>query len=96
MRPDLPFETAPLVLLVLLLATGCVIGRQERPSLADAARGPSAAPVTGSPVVPQISPDNSETPTPAQPPTPDSVWVHGYWHWDGVRQVWQRGHWEHA
>jgi hypothetical protein len=83
------------VFVALLLAlSSCVIGRAERPSQLEAAQGPSAAPVTGSPIVPQVTPDNSEAPSPAKPPTPGSVWVHGYWHWDGVRYVWQRGHWE--
>jgi hypothetical protein len=22
------------------------------------------------------------------------VWVRGYWHWDGVRYVWESGRWE--
>jgi WXXGXW repeat (2 copies) len=78
----------------LLLLSACVIGRSERPSQLQAAQGPLATPVTGSPIVPQMTPDNGEVPSPATPPTPDGVWVHGYWHWDGMRYVWQRGHWQ--
>jgi hypothetical protein len=51
--------------------------------------------VTGSPVIPQNGPDTNEAP-PGAPPKPGRVWVRGYWHWDGVSYVWQRGHWEQA
>ncbi|MET0795532.1 MAG: hypothetical protein ABW061_28695 [Polyangiaceae bacterium] len=27
-------------------------------------------------------------------PRPGAIWVRGYWHWDGVRHVWQRGRWQ--
>ncbi len=26
-------------------------------------------------------------------PGPESIWVDGYWHWDGSEHVWLRGHW---
>ena len=75
------------------LGTACVINRPARPSLGESAQGPAAVPVTGSPVVPQTGPDTDEA-APGAPPKPDSLWVRGYWHWDGVSYVWQRGHWE--
>lgn len=28
------------------------------------------------------------------PPSPDMIWVPGYWHWAGIRYVWIPGHWE--
>lgn len=28
------------------------------------------------------------------PPTPNAVWVHGYWSWDGRGYTWVAGHWE--
>jgi hypothetical protein len=82
-----------LLLTLLAFSPACVIGRPARPSLDESAQGPSAAPVTGSPVVPQTGPDTNEAP-PGPPAKPGSVWVRGYWHWDGVSYVWQRGHWE--
>lgn len=77
------------------LTSGCVIGRAARPSQTESAQGPSAVPVTGSPVTPQIGPDTNEGPH-GPAPKPGTVWVRGYWHWDGVSYVWQRGHWEQA
>jgi hypothetical protein len=67
----------------------CVIGRSARPSGNESAQGPLAPPVTGSPVVPQTAPEDGDTrPEKAKP---GATWVRGYWHWDGVRYVWQRG-----
>ncbi|HTA91281.1 MAG TPA: YXWGXW repeat-containing protein [Polyangiaceae bacterium] len=74
-------------------APGCVIGRSARASSPESARGPSAAPVNGSPVVPQSSPQDGADAPPA-PPSPSAVWLRGYWHWDGVRYVWEHGRWE--
>jgi hypothetical protein len=76
----------------LTLLSGCVIGRSTRPSVTESAQGPLAPPVTGSPVVPQTSPEDGDAPP--DPPKPGATWVRGYWHWDGVRYVWQRGHWQ--
>jgi hypothetical protein len=84
-----------LAFIALASASGCVIGRPVRPAQNESAQGPSAAPVTGSPVVPQNGPDTNEAP-PGAPPKPGRIWVRGYWHWDGVSYVWQRGHWEQA
>jgi len=80
--------------ILLIALSGCVIGRSARPSLHESAQGPSAAPVTGSPVVPQTSPADDETPP--DKPKPGASWVRGYWHWDGVRYVWQRGRFQEA
>jgi hypothetical protein len=81
---------------VLALSTAalsaCVIDRPARPSLNESAQGPLAAPVTGSPIVASNTPSTDEAaPERAKPGT---VWVRGYWHWDGVQYVWQRGHLE--
>lgn len=75
--------------LSLAILPACVIGRTARPSQAESAHGPSANPVTGSPVVPQSVPEDDEAPPTTE--KPGFVWVRGYWHWDGVRYVWQRG-----
>ncbi|MEI9951933.1 MAG: YXWGXW repeat-containing protein [Pseudomonadota bacterium] len=76
----------------LTAVAGCVIGRSTRPTLNESAQGPSAAPVTGSPIVPQTTPEDGEAPP--EKPKPGATWVRGYWHWDGVRYVWQRGRWQ--
>ena len=73
----------------LTALSGCVIGRSTRPSLNESAQGPLAPPVTGSPVVPQTAPEDGDAPP--DKPKPGATWVAGYWHWDGVRYVWQRG-----
>ena len=85
--------TALLVTLVLGVALpSCVIGRSSRPSSTEAAQGPLAPAVTGAPVVPATLAENSDAPS--GPPKPGAIWVQGYWHWDGLRYVWQRGHWQ--
>lgn len=79
----------------LWLATisGCVIGRSTRPSVHESAQGPLAAPVSGSPVAPQSAPQSAPADADVPPAAgkPGATWVRGYWHWDGVRYVWQRG-----
>ncbi|HYP78333.1 MAG TPA: YXWGXW repeat-containing protein [Polyangiaceae bacterium] len=83
-----------LPLLTSLVSSACVIGRSSRPTLSESAQGPTAPTVNGGPVVPHTAPEpQSETPAQAKP---GSLWVQGYWHWDGVHYVWQRGHWERA
>ena len=76
----------------LATCSGCVIGRTSRPSLAESAQGSLAAPVTGSPVVPQSASQDGDAPP--EKAKPGATWVSGYWHWDGVRYVWQRGRWQ--
>jgi hypothetical protein len=73
----------------LTVLSGCVIGRSTRPSVTESAQGPLAPPVTGSPIVPQTAPEESDSTPPKS--KPGATWVEGYWHWDGVRYVWQRG-----
>jgi hypothetical protein len=80
------------VIATVVLCSSCMINRGSRPSLAEAAQGPGNAAVSGSPVVEQSSPPDGDT-APATE-KPGQVWVHGYWHWDGVRYVWERGRWE--
>jgi hypothetical protein len=85
----------PKIVLLAAGSAGCVIGRPARQSQFEAAQGPSAPPVTGSPVVPQISAPDGDDPPPANG-KPGAVWVRGYWHWDGVRYGWERGRWQSA
>jgi hypothetical protein len=76
----------------LAAVSGCVIGRGARPSLSESAQGPLAPSVTGSPVVPQTAPEDVEMPPDKK--KAGATWVRGYWHWTGVRYVWQRGRWQ--
>jgi hypothetical protein len=76
------------------LIPGCVIGRSSRPTATESAQGPLAPPVTGAPVVPATLAENSDAPP--DKAKPGAVWVQGYWHWDGVKYVWQRGRWQQA
>jgi hypothetical protein len=82
----------PLLALLATLTSSCVIGRPTRPSLPESAQGPSGQAVTGSPVVPLTTPPDADDPPPAA--KPGASWVRGYWHWDGVRYVWERARWE--
>ena len=75
--------------LCLTTISGCVIGRSTRPTLHESAQGPLAPKVSGSPVVPQSAPEDGDAPP--EKSKPGASWVRGYWHWDGVRYVWQRG-----
>ncbi len=77
-------------LALLSIAEACVIGRGSRASQSESAQGPLAPAVSGAPVVPQTLAEASDAP--AAPGKPGAVWMQGYWHWDGVRYVWQRGH----
>lgn len=90
-KPIAVWRIAGLVLL-LLAVPGCIIGRSARPSLDEAARGPSAPPVAGSPVVPLTT--GADGDAKAEPARPHAIWMRGYWHWDGVAYVWQRGRWQ--
>ncbi len=76
----------------LTAISGCVIGRSTRSTLNESAQGPLAPPVSGSPIVPQSAPEDGDTPP--DKGKPGAIWLRGYWHWDGVRYVWQRGRWQ--
>jgi len=78
--------------LLALSVAGCVIGRPARLSQEESAQGKTAPPVTGAPVTPQMAPSEDEAP-PGKP-KPGATWVRGYWHWDGVQYVWERGRWQ--
>lgn len=30
---------------------------------------------------------------PGEPPSPERIWIKGYWHWNGEAYVWVAGHW---
>lgn len=75
----------------MALVQGCVIGRPSRPTALESAQGPIAPPVTGAPITPTALAENSDAPP--EKAKPGAVWVQGYWHWDGVKYVWQRGRW---
>jgi hypothetical protein len=82
-------------LLVALCVSGCVAGAEKRPSSAETAAG--APPVPAEPSAGSVLAGATKTapdPEPGTPPSPDSVWVRGYWHWTGVRYTWIPAHWE--
>lgn len=83
------------LLAIAELLPACVIGRSARPTATESAQGPLAPPVTGSPVVPATLAENSDAPpNGASNAKPGALWIQGYWHWDGVKYVWQRGRWQ--
>lgn len=93
MSPFAALKQLAVLSLMIGLAPSCVIGRPTRPSSPESAQGATAAPVTGAPVVPQTLPAEGDDTPPTQS-KPGALWVRGYWHWDGVRYVWERGRWE--
>lgn len=76
------------------LAAGCVVGREPRTPVRDAA---TTRPRTGAPsalgvVDPQPSAPDEREP----PPRAGEVWLPPYWHWDGVRYQRVPGRWERS
>jgi hypothetical protein len=85
-----PFERAPkrrscgaalavVGLLILATVAGCVVNEPESPTRGVVVSGPPPAPV------------REERPS---PPSPQAVWVQGYWHWTGMQYAWIPGHWD--
>jgi hypothetical protein len=75
------------VVLTLPLA-GCVVNRATRPTQAESARGVEASSLAQPPRQVVSSPAPVE---PSHAERKDADWIAGYWHWDGVRYVWQEG-----
>ncbi len=72
-------SAALLLVLLLLVAPACVVG------VATPASGPATEPPL----------PREETPPPApRDCSPECRWSPGYWHWDGIGNVWVAGHWE--
>lgn len=65
--------------LTATLLVGCVATVETRPTRAVYVASPPPSPLA------EVR---------SGPPNPGSVWVSGYWHWNGVRYVWIPGHWE--
>jgi hypothetical protein len=57
---------------------GCATQREQRLSSAEARERPT---------------DEKCEPK-GKPPAAGAVWACGYWHWDGVRNVWVDGRWQ--
>lgn len=57
----------------------CVATQAPPPARGMVVNGPPPAPV-------------AEVRTAA--PSPDAVWIEGYWHWTGLQYTWIPGHWE--
>jgi hypothetical protein len=74
----------PLLMMSLLIASAnvaCVATATSAPARGVVVNGPPPAPIAE-----QRS----------APPSANSAWVNGYWHWEGARYVWIPGHWENA
>jgi hypothetical protein len=77
--------------LTLFALTACVVNRSARPTQADSAHGVEASSLAAPPQVVA----SAGAPVELIPPErKDAEWVAGYWHWDGVRYVWQGGRYE--
>ena len=81
-----------------LSLSDCVLGTAARPSQGEARNGPPPPPdrpaTAASAVARSPAALASAEPEAAIDPTGKRVWVRGYWHWDGVRYVWEPGRWE--
>jgi hypothetical protein len=64
----------------LTSSAACVVNEPEAPTRGVVVSGPPPAPVREE--------------KPASPPTPQSSWIAGYWHWTGMQYAWIPGHWE--
>ena len=62
-------------------AAGCVAAATAPPTRVVVVTGPPPAPI-----VEEITPQ----------PQPKSIWIAGYWHWNGIQYAWIPGHWEAA
>jgi hypothetical protein len=67
---------------VAITCAGCVANEPVTPARGVAVSGPPPDPI-------------KEEQRPA-PPSPQSAWVAGYWHWTGMHYAWIPGHWEQA
>jgi hypothetical protein len=80
-----------------LVLGGCVLGSNSRPSRADT-QADLPPPVAEAGAAQLLLPSRRGLPpeAPDAGPLDGGVWVDGYWHWDGVRQVWVPGRSEPA
>jgi hypothetical protein len=76
--------------LVLALGSGCVIHTTGHSTVhvQDHYVAPSYVMVSAPP------PPLVAAVTPGLEPSPDSIWIEGYWDWQGSGWVWIEGHWE--
>jgi hypothetical protein len=81
---------------MLWLPLSCVGSAPRRPSQAEAARGLPPAPSDHESAARLLIPSGRGGADDRSGQAPGSVWVAGYWHWNGVKYVWVRGHWERA
>ncbi len=65
--------------LVAAMLMGCVATASSPPPRGVTVSGPPPAPLA------------DERPP---PPSPDALWIGGYWHWTGIEYAWIPGHWE--
>ena len=74
-------STGCLALVAVLAATSgaCIVNEAESPARGVVVSGPPPAPVRE---------DRGTA------PSPQAVWVGGYWHWTGMQYAWIPGHWD--
>lgn len=87
-----------LAALLFLAATGCVV-REPVPVAPYPQWGYGYAPARQTVATPNPYEVSSPPPDPlyeqmTQSPGDDSVWIDGYWHWNGYEWVWVGGRWE--
>ena len=84
-----PALHAAALLSVLALASGCVVATRPAPVVYEQPGPPPAPPgeviVTEDPPAPVYE-------TVGVAPGPGFIWIGGYYHWNGGRWVWYRGH----
>lgn len=64
------------------VGAACVVNEAESPARGVVVNGPPPAAV------------REDRAAAATPPSPQSVWVVGYWHWTGMQYAWIPGHWD--
>ncbi|MFO0678979.1 MAG: hypothetical protein U0169_20795 [Polyangiaceae bacterium] len=73
------FVRATIAIVAVTVTNGCVATETSGPSRALVVSGP---------------PPQRLAEAPSTPPSPDSIWVAGYWHWTGIQYAWIPGHWD--
>jgi hypothetical protein len=78
--------------LFAIATTGCVVASGRHPSRLEVAREPNGSGYAGG-ATGQCKAEGREPEQRPPRPAADSVWFDGQCRWDGVRYLWEPGHW---
>jgi WXXGXW repeat (2 copies) len=94
----IPIYGRALLVALSSAALGCVLGSEPRPTRSQAMAGPPPDPHERPSAAGWVERSPGALPNSdgsrGKRPSKDSIWVDGFWHWNGVRYVWVDGRWE--